>query len=103
MNDEDDGSLDGYGLVYATGYISGFAAFPLPQASQVFWAAATGVHTQGANWLAADGHVKWLRPGVVSSGMNGTIGQGQNNAARGSACATDQLGVYNFTLTFSAT
>jgi len=29
---------------------------------------ATGVHTDGANYLAGDGHVKWLRPEQVSSG-----------------------------------
>ena len=33
-------------------------------------AAATGRHTDGANYLLADGHVKWLRPSAVSAGNN---------------------------------
>jgi prepilin-type processing-associated H-X9-DG protein len=31
------------------------------------------VHTQGANYLATDGHVKWLMPGRVSGGFNNPV------------------------------
>lgn len=33
-------------------------------------AVTNGVHTGGSNYLAADGHVKWLRATSVSMGMN---------------------------------
>jgi prepilin-type N-terminal cleavage/methylation domain-containing protein/prepilin-type processing-associated H-X9-DG protein len=32
------------------------------------WNAVTGRHTDGANYLLCDGHVKWLRPAAVSAG-----------------------------------
>jgi len=47
---------------YATGYIGGYTNIDLISK-------ATGVHNDGANWLAADGHVKWLRGEAVSAGI----------------------------------
>ena len=35
-----------------------------------FTSTIKGLHTDGANYLLADGHVKWLRPGSVSYGQN---------------------------------
>ncbi|MGI4789974.1 MAG: DUF1559 domain-containing protein [Janthinobacterium lividum] len=46
---------------YATGLISGYA---IPN-----WQGTTGIHTDGSNWLALDGHVKWLRTGAISGGL----------------------------------
>ncbi len=58
----------------------------------------TGIHTDGSNFLAADGHVKWLRPVAISSGLTGISGNGQGG---NTAAATDTLG--SFALTFSPT
>ena len=54
---------DNYGqqAFYATGDIGGYALQEIPT--------KTGVHTDGSNWLAADGHVKWLRGTAVSGGI----------------------------------
>lgn len=40
--------------------------------------ARTGRHTDGSNFLLADGHVKWLRPSSVSTGGNDASGDGTN-------------------------
>lgn len=59
-------------------------------------------HTDGANYLAADGHVKWLRPSAVSPGQSGspndTQGTGQFDTAAGVNNLNSAKG--NFTLTF---
>ena len=65
------------------------------------------VHSAGANWLATDGHVKFLMPGAVSGGYDPTInatdpqiiGGGKYRPA-GIATMTDGLGS-KFVLTFS--
>jgi prepilin-type N-terminal cleavage/methylation domain-containing protein/prepilin-type processing-associated H-X9-DG protein len=62
--------------------------------------AATGLHTDGANYLAGDGHVKWLRSSVVSAGANAT--NPTNNQGSGYAAGTG-AGSPTFGLTFSAT
>jgi len=49
--------------VYATGNIGGY---PLTNYVQT----TTGVHTDGANYLEADGHAKWMRPAAVSGGIS---------------------------------
>jgi prepilin-type N-terminal cleavage/methylation domain-containing protein/prepilin-type processing-associated H-X9-DG protein len=48
---------------YATGAIAG-QAFPVSVLT------ASPVHTEGANYLACDGHVKWARGGRLSGGRN---------------------------------
>ncbi|BDI31948.1 hypothetical protein CCAX7_39990 [Capsulimonas corticalis] len=62
------GALTDYGN-YVTGYMGGrlpsnagydLYHFPKP----------LGIHTDGSNFLMADGHAKWLRGAAVSSGMN---------------------------------
>jgi len=50
------------GAVYATGNIAGYA---LTNAA----GKTAGVHTDGANYAASDGHVKWLKPNAVSGGI----------------------------------
>ncbi len=89
---------------YATGPMGGITATNLTQD----FTGATGRHTDGSNFLAADGHVKWLRGPAVSPG----------NAALSSmsAQAADTTGPYganvnaagtgnmsNYALTFSPT
>ncbi len=73
----------------------------------------TIVHTSGSNWLACDGHVKWLAGTSVSGGATPTgTGCAQDackittNGATGyhptdNAASTDVLGAGNFVLTFS--
>ena len=48
-----------------TGPIGGYAVTNAP-------AFLNGVHTNGSNWLAADGHVKYLNGAKVSGGITAT-------------------------------
>ncbi len=72
------------------------------------YAAATGLHTDGSNYLLADGHVKFLRPANVSAGVNGTANQYQNQTS-GQAASTGNMytaansGGSQVAATFSAT
>ena len=50
-------------LKMATGYLRGIATTDQP-----FYAAPTGHHQNGANYVMADGHGKWFLPGAVSAG-----------------------------------
>lgn len=116
--DGDDGG--GTFLAYAeeqTGPMGGYAY----KNSQGWYSSSlTGVHTNGSNFLLADGHVKWLPGSSVSTGgnpwSNTTPGatpasQCQQNAclynwgggSAGNAAGTDALGNgNNFRITFSA-
>jgi prepilin-type processing-associated H-X9-DG protein len=98
--------------LYATGPIGGCS-------SLLMTASATGVHTGGANYLAADGHVKWLRPNLVSGGNTAAAasnpgtgvctGNPSGAAARAAAAAAGTgsmaltTGGATATLTFSPT
>jgi len=77
----------------------------------------TGLHTGGANYGCADGHVKWLNPQQVSTGatanasdcLQGTGGNGSwdNAQAQAADCAANNInnaagtGDSNWALTFS--
>ncbi|HEY3332214.1 MAG TPA: DUF1559 domain-containing protein [Capsulimonadaceae bacterium] len=66
---------------------------------------ATPVHTEGSNWLAADGHVKWLRGEKVSNGGAAANATDPANVNIGPmAAGTDNMsngsGI-KYTLTFS--
>ncbi len=99
-----DGTYSYLPVVYATGPMGG-----VPPASQsAHYTGATGIHTDGSNFLAADGHVKWLRGVAVSPGrtaVSATCGQAGTGtgctATTGLAAGTGNLG--NATLTFSPT
>ena len=87
------------GLKYATGDLGGFPA--RDQATD--YTGLTGIHTDGANYLAADGHVKWLRGAVISPGTTAAAStdlQGASNSGK-SAAGTGNL--QSFALTFSPT
>jgi len=63
-------------------------------------------HTAGSNYLAADGHVKYLLSTQVSAGPAGTLGQPQQSTYPYAAAATDTLFLdasktQRVTLTFS--
>ena len=57
----------------------------------------TGIHSDGSNFLFADGHVKFLKPIQVSSGHNGKPGYDQQSASQANsrgnyvAAATDTM------------
>lgn len=69
------------------------------------------VHTDGANWLAADGHVKYLRPSQVSGGYGeqpdpNFVQDGSTPAGAYAPCGTGSMTDTNgdkFAMTFSAT
>jgi prepilin-type processing-associated H-X9-DG protein len=101
------------GALYVTG-----SALGLANAANVntngYFSSAAGLHTGGANYLAADGHVKWFMPQNISSGFNGTDMQTEGYTANttsttaptwsltGPAAATDDP-TNRFALTFSYT
>ena len=91
----DQPSSNYYHTYYATGDIGGY-----PLNSSVTGAPRTGRHTDGANYAALDGHVKWLRPSAVSGGLSAAnenaveihnIADDQGHAA-GTASLTQQNG-----------
>jgi len=99
-----DAAGDGYDALYpaaaeyATGQIgSGVAS----QAQQSLTNAAPAQHSKnGANYLLGDGHVKFLKPGVVSPGINAT--QATNGATSPAAAGTQGLSSgANYAVTFS--
>ena len=56
-------STNSFTLKYAIGYQAA-----TPAAYQIVFASKMGLHSTGANFLAADGHVKWCLPTTVSGG-----------------------------------
>jgi len=94
---------------YDTGNIGGRWQNPTTVPSD--FAAATGRHTDGANYLGGDGHVKYELPSKISGGQNATAadcpqGAGDNFpvGADCGAVAVNQAGGTsdsNFALTFS--
>ena len=59
----------GYMGIYGLPRTAKFPTISSPAASaQNYYLAPTGRHTDGANFLLCDGHVKWLRPAQVSTG-----------------------------------
>jgi len=76
-----------YFTAYTTGYTGGLTATPLsPGCNDTFgcFLSPTGIHGGGANYLLADGHVKWFQGGQVSTGMlAGHAGCDQDSAVSG--------------------
>ena len=80
------GNFDGNSnnMHYATGILRSDSTSALTVGSASGNAmAATGVHTDGSNFLLADGHAKWLRPSAVSAGGNNTVGPTDCTAGQG--------------------
>ena len=105
VNDKDgtDGTTDpNRGITkYATGYLGSVT----PTTPTQNFTGQTGRHSDGSNFLAEDGHVKWLHGAAVSPGVTAATSadaQGASNAGR-SAAGTAGLSAngYNLTLTFS--
>ncbi len=104
---DNSGSVRSFGNsgVYATGVVASATALKLI-------GSGTGVHTSGANYLGADGHVKWLTGQQLSSGYTASAaGNAQGGAenpfqACGNASGTSALlNFYNkpVAMTFSPT
>jgi len=74
-------ATDGF-MKYATGYMNGISS-----ANDVgSYISPTGRHTDGANYVMADGHAKWLRSAAVSPGYNAALAtdkQVNDNTAAG--------------------
>jgi len=95
-----DGKYNNFGgrnTKYATGYMGSVP----PTNANTYFTAQTGRHTDGSNFLAEDGHVKWLRGAAVSPGHTAsTANAGQGTDTGGlNAAGTSNLG--SATLTFS--
>lgn len=87
------------GGTMSTGFLGGRGNAPVANPQQ--WLAAHGLHTEGANYLLADGHVKWLRGDAVSSG-DGAANSADPQSAY-SAEGTAYAGSNGHTVTFSPT
>ena len=81
----------GFTLKYATGYMANTTA-----ASQVIFDKPLGRHTDGSNFVMADGHAKWFRGASVSNGNNN-----QNEGECGSAPTASNTGCAANAATFS--
>ena len=102
--------------IYVTGLLGGPAANS-PQtinsggvAAGIAYQAATGLHTDGSNYLCVDGHVKWLRGSAVSPGYNAanaTDAYGAqsytNSGQGGTGYSAAGTGVSAYAVTFSPT
>ena len=77
------GYWGGNGADYATGPFGGRAV------------GGKAAHTGGANYLAADGHVKWLQPGQVSSGWQAQSPNAPQTDASGTPVANTAASVAN--------
>ena len=88
---------------YATGYLGGRMPFNLA-ATQFF--DPNGRHMNGADYLLADGHAKWLRGTTVSSGLTALAARcSQDNLPPQSGCGSvfQAAGTEDNTARFQAT
>ncbi|MEO7717626.1 MAG: DUF1559 domain-containing protein [Capsulimonas sp.] len=80
-------------VLYTTGWMGGRYS-----SAQSSFDSPTGRHTDGSNFLAADGHVKWLRPSAVSNGNTAFAGANpQDTGITGRAAGTDAMDKYAMT------
>ena len=89
--------------IYATGNIGGYTLVSVN--------GTTGIHSDGSNYLACDGHAKWMRGAGVSGGANAPTAASAevHNTTNGTAAGTNSMtqdaanGGGKVGLTFSAT
>ena len=88
---------------YAAGYFTGRMGNRPFLGGAATDSPAVATHLEGSNFLACDGHVKWLRGEKVSNGQNNNAGstfpQGSTNAAY--AAGTENLAGYALTFSVS--
>ncbi len=97
-----DGSYNNFGgrnTKYATGPMGGIT----PTNGTTYYTGLTGIHTDGSNFLATDGHVKWLRGPAVSPGHTASVATKAQGADTGGLNAAGTSNLNNFALTFSPT
>ena len=87
------------GMKYATGDMGGTTATN----QTTNFTGLTGIHTDGSNFLAADGHVKWLRGAAVSPGTPANVSTDAQGATNGGYSAAGTGNLTSFALTFSPT
>jgi len=91
-NEGASGSTNGYQYIYGTFAKPASGQFPdRPWSSPPGMILQQTVHSLGSNFLAADGHVKWLRPSHISGGYSGAI---QSGAPQSSAAGTSTTLIY---------
>jgi prepilin-type N-terminal cleavage/methylation domain-containing protein/prepilin-type processing-associated H-X9-DG protein len=93
-----NGAINGINTALGGGYTTGNMGTPFTAAAPV----KPPRHTSGSNWMAADGHVKWLRGEFVSNGIDpasSTSTSGTNVAAGTDSMASPTGSL--FTMTFS--
>jgi len=78
-------------------YQTGQYAYPAGYTPSVI----PGLHTSGANFLMADGHVKWLMPAAVSYGDPALKATDPQNISTTSAAGTADSSTPGFAATFS--
>ena len=61
----------------------------------------TGIHSDGSNFLACDGHVKWLHGTAISPGHTASAANVAQGADTGGKNAAGTGNLSPFTLTFS--
>ena len=108
--DQGDANKMNSDTLYATGFIGGYPLYTIGDtfSREHTAASADGVHTGGSNYLACDGHVKWLLPSAVSGGRSAASADsrevhsliGNAGYAAGTSSMTQQAGNI-VTLTFS--
>ena len=71
-------------------YVAGSAAgIGMGNPPRIYGCNLPARHTDGSNFLLADGHVKYLRPSAVSPGYNnGSPNCGQDQSLNGTSCVT---------------
>jgi len=99
------GPMAGVGL--ATGYLGGRGALDTCGSNFSPFLTAAGRHLDGSNYLAADGHFKWIMGAMISSGQRATMpacapgGTGPGCISNPLAAAGSEYSGYE--LTFSST
>jgi len=97
-----DGTHGSYtsGYASATGYLGGRNGYT-DNAPGNFYAITTGRHTNGSNFLLADGHAKWFNGSSVSDGFNAATQTGTQGGNFGGSSA-DGTEDTQFAITMSA-
>jgi len=82
--------------------VGALATGPIVGPTGVLTPTTAARHTEGSNFLAADGHVKWLRGTKVSAGINAGSTTDAPGVTTNAAAGTGYSGTTSFVLTFSA-
>jgi len=85
-------------LAMATGYLAGLPASDIDGGYGYYNNQPDGRHQKGSNFVFADGHAKWMRPGSVSPGLNAYNSTDSANPSNaGNPTAVGTAGTFNGT------